>query len=194
MLQVDSLPSEPPGKPKNTWAAYPFSRGSSQPRNQTEDSCIAGGFFTSWATMEALGVGIPYYKLPESEVSQSCPTLCDPMDCSLSGSSIHGILLARVLEWVAISFSRGFSQPRDRTQVSCTAGRRFAILSQTPYSYINVTSYLFHSSLLLVLLLSLHSITRSILLFLFILTLVYLPKWVLSFLSFSISSLSYYEK
>ena len=43
----------------------------------------------------------------ESEVAQSCPTLCDPMDCSLPGSSLHGILQARVLEWVAISFSRG---------------------------------------------------------------------------------------
>ena len=42
----------------------------------------------------------------ESEVAQSCPTLCDPMDCSLPGSSLHGILQARVLEWVAISFSR----------------------------------------------------------------------------------------
>ena len=41
----------------------------------------------------------------ESEVTQSCPTLCDPMDCSLPGSSIHGIFQARVLEWVAISFS-----------------------------------------------------------------------------------------
>ena len=41
----------------------------------------------------------------ESEVAQSCPTLCDPMDCSLPGSSIHGIFQARVLEWVAISFS-----------------------------------------------------------------------------------------
>ena len=45
----------------------------------------------------------------ESEVAQSCPTLCDPMDSSLSGSSLHGILQARVLEWVAISFSRGSS-------------------------------------------------------------------------------------
>ena len=45
----------------------------------------------------------------ESEVAQSCPTLCDPMDCSLPGSSLHGILQARVLEWVAISFSRGSS-------------------------------------------------------------------------------------
>jgi len=48
-----------------------------------------------------------------------------PMDCSLPGSSLHGILQARVLEWVAISFSRGFSRPRDRTRVSRIPGRRF---------------------------------------------------------------------
>ena len=52
------------------------------------------------------------------EVAQSCPTLCDPTDCSLPGSSIHGIFQARILEWVAISFSRGSPRPRDRTQVS----------------------------------------------------------------------------
>ena len=51
----------------------------------------------------------------ESEVVQWGPTLCDPMDCSLPGSSVHGIFQARVLEWVAISFSRGSSQPRDQT-------------------------------------------------------------------------------
>ena len=44
-------------------------------------------------------------------------TLCDPMDCSLPGSSVHGIFQARILEWIAISFSRGSSQPRDRTRV-----------------------------------------------------------------------------
>ena len=59
------------------------------------------------------------------EVAQSCPTLCDPMDCSLPGSSLHGILQARVLELAAISFSRGSSQPRDRTQVSRIPGRCF---------------------------------------------------------------------
>ena len=53
-----------------------------------------------------------------SEVVQSCPTLCDPMDYSLSGSSAHGIFQATVLEWVAISFSRISSLPRDGTQVS----------------------------------------------------------------------------
>ena len=51
----------------------------------------------------------------ECEVTQSCPTLCDPVDCSPPGSSVHGILQARILEWVAISFSLGSSQPRDRT-------------------------------------------------------------------------------
>ena len=58
-------------------------------------------------------------------VTQSCPTLCDPMHCSPSGSSVHEIFQTRKLEWVSISFSRGSSQPRDRTWVSCTAGRFF---------------------------------------------------------------------
>ena len=61
----------------------------------------------------------------ESEVRQSCPTLGDPMDWSPPSSSVHGIFQARILMWVAISFSRGYSQPRDRTQVSCTGGRFF---------------------------------------------------------------------
>ena len=63
----------------------------------------------------------------KSEVSQSCPTLCDPMDCSLSGFSVHGIFQARVPEWFAFSFSRGSSRPRDRTQVSRIAGRHFTL-------------------------------------------------------------------
>ena len=50
-----------------------------------------------------------------SEVTQSCPTLFDPMDCSLPGSALHGIFQTRVLEWFAISFSRGSSWPRDQT-------------------------------------------------------------------------------
>ena len=61
----------------------------------------------------------------DSEVTQSCPTLCDPVDCNLPGSSVHGILQARILEWVAISFSRGSSWPRDWTRVSHLAGKRF---------------------------------------------------------------------
>ena len=58
----------------------------------------------------------------ESEVTQLCPTLCDPMDYSLPGASVYGIFQARILEWVAISFSKGSSQLRDRTRVSLTAG------------------------------------------------------------------------
>ena len=94
------------------WVAYPFSRGSSWPRNRTRVSCIEG------------------------KVAQSCPTLCDPMDYSLPGFSVHGIFQVRVLEWVAISFSRGSSWPRDRTRVSCIVGRRFthwAILNHLNY-------------------------------------------------------------
>ena len=60
-------------------------------------------------------------------VTQSCPTLCNPMDYSPPGSSDHGILQARILEWVAMLFSRGFSEPRDRTQVFCIAGGFFTI-------------------------------------------------------------------
>ena len=66
-------------------------------------------------------------KSTESEVFQSCLTLCNPMDYSLPGSSVRGLFQARVLEWVAISFSRGSSQPRDWTWVSCIADRRFTI-------------------------------------------------------------------
>ena len=58
-------------------------------------------------------------------VTQSCPTLCDPMDCSPPGSSVHGILQARILELAAMPFSRGSSQSRDWTQVSFIAGGFF---------------------------------------------------------------------
>ena len=62
----------------------------------------------------------------ESEVAQSCPTLCEPMDCCLSGSSVHGIFQARVLEWIAISFPGG----SDGKASACNAGdpgRRFTV-------------------------------------------------------------------
>ena len=61
------------------------------------------------------------------QLSGLCLTLCDPMDYSLPGSSVHGIFQARILEWVTISFSRGSSQPRDGTWVSCTAGGHITI-------------------------------------------------------------------
>ena len=62
-----------------------------------------------------------------SEVAQSCPTLCDPMDCSLPGSSIHGIFQARILEWVAVSFSRRSSRHTVWTRVSHIVGRCFTV-------------------------------------------------------------------
>ena len=110
------------------WVVYPFSSRSSQPRNQTGVSCIAGRFFTNWAIRKAQYIlWTSLWKKNESEIAQSCPTLCDPIDCSLPGSSIQGIFQARVLEWVAISFSRGSSWPRDRTRVSHIVGRRFTV-------------------------------------------------------------------
>ena len=60
-------------------------------------------------------------------VTQSCLTLCDPMDCSPPGFSLYGIFQAKILEWVAIPFSRGSSPPRDQTRVSCIIGRFFTI-------------------------------------------------------------------
>ena len=65
--------------------------------------------------------------LKHTEVAQSCRTLCDPIDCSPSGSSVHGIFQAIILEWIAISFSRRSSQPRARTRVSHVVDRRFTI-------------------------------------------------------------------
>ena len=63
----------------------------------------------------------------EGLVTQLCPILCDPMDCSLSGSSVHGILQASILEWVAVHFSRGSSRSKDWTRISCLAKRFFTV-------------------------------------------------------------------
>ena len=77
------------------------------------------GLYSPWNSPgKNTGVG----EVKWNEVTQSCPTtLCDPIDCSLPGFSIHWIFQARVLEWVAISFSRGSSRPSDGTQVSSIA-------------------------------------------------------------------------
>ena len=108
------------------WSGLQFPSPGDRPDPGTEppSPALAGGFFTA----EPPGKPFTMYE-SESEVTQSCPTLWDPMGCSLPGSSVHGIFQARVLEWVAISFSKGSSQPRDRTQVSRTAGRHFYWLS-----------------------------------------------------------------
>ena len=74
-------------------------------------------------------------------VTHSCPTLCDPMDCSLPGSSVHGIFQARVLEWVTIAFSRRSSWPRDQSIV----GRCFTVWATREvcvYIYIHTHIYI----------------------------------------------------
>ena len=66
-----------------------------------------------------------------AKLLHSCLTLCNPMDCSPPGSSVHGILQARILEWVASSFSRGASWPRDRNCVSYVSCSYFSVLIWT---------------------------------------------------------------
>ena len=70
-----------------------------------------------------------YTRMHACWVAHSCMSLCNPLDCSTQGSSVHGILQARILEWVVISFSRGSSWPRDWTWVFCIEGRSFTIWS-----------------------------------------------------------------
>ena len=80
------------------WTDMPSSREPSQPRDQT---CVS--------YVSCIGM--------RSKSFQSCPTLCDPLDCGPSGSSNYGILQARILKWVAMPFSRGSSQSRDQTYI-----------------------------------------------------------------------------
>ena len=75
-------------------------------------------------------------------VPQLCLTLCDPMNCSLLASSVHGILQARILEWVASSFSRGSSWLRDQTQVSHIAGRFVTIWATGKPYYLQSVEFL----------------------------------------------------
>ena len=93
-----------------------------------ESNCLE---FEPWLTYLLTVVKLHVLSVPylyvHAQSLQSCLTLCDPMDGSPPGSSVHGILQARILEWVAMPSSRGSSQPRDQTQVSCTAGRFFTI-------------------------------------------------------------------
>ena len=81
------------------------------------------GGITKW--MKVPSFNDTQLRRERSEVVRSCQTLCDPMNCSLPGSSVHGIYQARILEWVAICFSREFSQLREWTWVSCIAGGSF---------------------------------------------------------------------
>ena len=92
--------------------------------NLLKSPALAGRFFTASATWEAPN---KYCYAVLCLVPQSCPTLCDPVNCSPPGSSVHGLLQARISEWVAMHSSRGSSQPRDPTQASHIAGRFFTI-------------------------------------------------------------------
>ena len=94
---------------------------------------------TCWLTLPSLwGVEVKW-----SEFAPSCLTLWDPLDYSPPGSSICGIFLARILEWVAISFSRGSSLPRDWNRVSCIVGRCFTIWATREVSW-NHKEALYH--------------------------------------------------
>ena len=99
------------------WGAISFSRGSSQPGDRTWVSCTVGRRFTVWATRKPWSTR---ESENESEVAQSCPTLCDLVNCSPPGSSVHGIFQAQILDWIAISFSRVFFWLRDQTCISFT--------------------------------------------------------------------------
>ena len=79
-------------------------------------------------------------------LAQSCPTLCNPMYYSRPGSSVHGILQARILKWVAIPFSRGSSQSRDWAWVSCPAGRFFTICA-TREAHIHIYKLEYYSTI-----------------------------------------------
>ena len=74
-------------------------------------------------------------------LAQSCPTLCDSIDCSSPGPSVYAILHERILEWVAIPFSKGSSPSRDQTQVFYIAGRFFTIWATREALYINKRTY-----------------------------------------------------
>ena len=100
------------------WIAMPSFRGYSQPRDQTCISCLpalAGGFFTL----------APPGKPVKVKVAQLYPTLWDSRDCSLPGSCVHGILQARILEWVSCALFQAIFATRDQTQVSHMAGGFF---------------------------------------------------------------------
>ena len=99
-----------------------------------------GGFY-SWASASVSSYSLYLRSDQIRSVAQSCLTLCDPMDCSLPGSSVHGILQARILEWVDIFFSRGTSQPRDISRVSHIAGRLFTIWATREVSSVETKDF-----------------------------------------------------
>ena len=104
-LQVYSLPTELPGKPKQYICIFILRWRKELTKDKSPEN-------------PKLNSGNNFSCVCAYSVTQSCPTLCDPMDLSPPGSSVRGILQARILEWVAISFSRRSSPPKDWTCVS----------------------------------------------------------------------------
>ena len=103
-FQADALTSEPPGKPwAELYSAEELSERTGKECSSPSKANIGGGDLAA----------------------KSCPTLVTSMDKGAWQATVHGILQARILEWVAISFSRGSSQSRNQTRVSCIAGRLF---------------------------------------------------------------------
>ena len=111
----------------------PFPCSCSLWNNQGEQVLLGSFLFSDkpWLCTSMFCVGLPICPQRLAYewvlVTQSCLSLCDPMDYSQPGSSVHRIFQARTLEWVAIPFSRGSSRPRDWTLVSCIAGRFFTL-------------------------------------------------------------------
>ena len=103
------------------WVAIPFSRGSSGMCKCLPRSCIYSGWIFGSGNIGLKKTNILWFLGCVCVLSQHS-TLCDPMDCSPLGSSVHGILQARRLEWVVMPSSRGSSWPRDQTCISWNAG------------------------------------------------------------------------
>ena len=98
---------------------------------------LIGTLSTDWVTCVLLLIVM--YLYTDVLVSQSYLILCNPMDCSLPGSSFHGILQASILEWVAIPFTRGSFQPRDWTQAFCIIGGLYHLSHQGRPSFVIIT-------------------------------------------------------
>ena len=95
-----------------------------------DHALITADVYSITPSTNKVGIYLLYFTFcaaAAAELLRSCPSLGYTLDCSLPGSSVRGILQAIILEWVAISFTKGSSRPRDRTQVSCTASRFFTV-------------------------------------------------------------------
>ena len=114
-LQADSSPSEPPGK--HPFPLHQKNKAWRIPGTEEPSGLLSMGSQRvghDWSDLAAAAAAV----CVRAKSLQSCPTLWDPMDCKPPGSSVHGILQAKILEWVAISFSRGSSWLRDQSLVS----------------------------------------------------------------------------